>query len=176
MVAITTVQPREDGLAFPERPSRLPSLPWRDPHSVPAEELAKFIASLSDACVQNPDNADLRTCLGIAHAMNYDVYRSLDALEEARLIAPDNFFAQLKFSELLYRIRVVDRAEVETLRALQMANNAWELSLARRQLAEIRKIKRKGLIRPVWTQSPMSTIIGLLLLLAGATCMFMVLK
>jgi tetratricopeptide (TPR) repeat protein len=135
------------------RPSHLPVFPWRDPHSVPPEKLAEFITSLHEACAQNPENADLRTCLGIAHAMNYDVYRSLDALEEACRIAPDNFFAQLKYSELLFRLRVMDRAEVETTVALNLAGNNWELSLARKQLSEIRQLKRKGLARPEMAKS-----------------------
>src|SRR5271166_975340 len=133
--------------------SRLPALPWRDPHSVPPEMLTEFIASLTEACEANPGNADMRTCLGIAHAMNYDVYRSMDALEEARRIEPDNFFAQLKYSELLFRLRVIDRAEEETSRALELARNEWELALARRHLSEVRRLRRKGLTRPRWTQS-----------------------
>src|ERR1051325_7882326 len=74
----------------------LPSLPWRDPHSVPQEELTAYIARLEQACLDDPRSADLRTCLSMAQAMNYDVYKSMDALEEARAIDPDNFWAQMK--------------------------------------------------------------------------------
>src|SRR5712692_12084961 len=89
MTATTTaMQPRPGALAPGIEFPRLPALPWRDPHSVPPGELAKVIASLTEACAHNPANADLRVCLGIAHAMNYDVYSSLDALEEARALEP----------------------------------------------------------------------------------------
>jgi tetratricopeptide (TPR) repeat protein len=177
MAATTSaIQVRTEALAPLARPSRLPSLPWRDPHSVPPEELAEFIASLAKACVENPENADLRTCLGIAHAMNYDVYRSMDALEEARRIEPDNFFAQLKYSELLFRLRVIDRAEEETSSALNLAGNNWELSLARKQLSEIRQMRRKGLTRPLCTKSLRTSGIAFLLLLLGISCMYMVWK
>jgi len=74
----TAIQLRPEGLAPRLRPSHLPALPWRDPHAVPPEKLAEFIASLTEACALNPDNADMRTCLGIAHAMNYDVCRSME--------------------------------------------------------------------------------------------------
>jgi hypothetical protein len=104
--------------------------------------------------------------------MNYDVYRSMDALEEARRIQPDNFFAQLKYSELLFRLRVIDRAEQETGVALHLAGNNWELSLARRQLFEIRQLRRKGLARPVWTKSIKAHAIGFLLLLLGASWIY----
>jgi hypothetical protein len=84
----------------------------------------------------------------MAHAMNFDVYRSLDSFEAAVTLDPSHFFAQLKYSELLYRIRTLRRAERETLKALELANNGWELSLARAQLKEIRALLRKGSERP----------------------------
>lgn len=132
---------------------RLPPVPWRDPHSVEPQQLAEYITMLERACAEHPANADLRTCLGIAHAMNFDVYKSMDALEEARGMDPDNFFAQLKYSELYYRLRALHRAEEETKKALELAGNTWELSLARKQLQEIRRLKREGTQKPAWVKS-----------------------
>jgi tetratricopeptide (TPR) repeat protein len=171
-----TLLKRPEALTVGQRPSRLPALPWRDAHSVPPEKLAEFIQSLIQGCAQNPENADVRTCLGIAYAMNYDPQRSADALEEARRIEPENYFAQLKYAELLFRMRVIDRAETETLRALDLAGNNWEIAVARRQLSEIRQMRRKGLIRPDWTKSVKASAIGFLLLLLGASWMYMIWK
>ena len=131
---------------------RLPPIPWRDPHTVEPEELAQYIAMLERACAEYPANANLRTGLGMAYAMNFDVYKSMDALEEARSIEPDNFFAQLKYSELYYRLRALNRAEEETRKAVNLAGNGWELSLARKQLSEIRRLKREGIQKPAWTK------------------------
>jgi len=50
----TAIQLRPEGLAPRLRPSHLPALPWRDPHAVPPEKLAEFIASLTEACALNP--------------------------------------------------------------------------------------------------------------------------
>ena len=136
----------------PAGPVRVLPIPWRDPHTVEPEELQQYITMLERACVEHPQNADFRTCLGMAHAMNFDVYKSMDALEEARRIEPDNFFAQLKYSELYYRLRALLRAEEETLKAVNLAGNAWELSLARKQLQEIRRLKRDGTQKPAWTK------------------------
>jgi tetratricopeptide (TPR) repeat protein len=172
----TAIQIRPEGLAAGLRLTRWPALPWRDPHSVPPEQLAQFIVSLTEACAENPDNADLHTCLGIAHAMNLDIYRSMDALEQARRAEPENFFAQFKYSELLFRLRVIDRAEDETASALALARNNWEMSLARRKLSEIRQLRREGLTRPLWTKSPKTSAIAFLLLLLGMACMYMVWK
>ena len=108
--------------------------------------------------------------------MNYEVYPSMDALEEARRIEPANFFAQLKYSELLFRLRVIDRAEEETLTALNLAGNNWEMSLARKQLSEIRRLKHKGMTRPRWTKSLKASAIACLFLLLGISWMYMVWK
>ncbi len=132
---------------------RLPPVPWRDPHTVSPTQLAEHIGILERACVENPRSADLRTCLGMAYAMNFEVYKSMDALEYAVQVEPEHFFAQLKLAELFYRLRALIRAEQETLKALDLAANAWELSLARKQLQEIRRLHRDGTQKPEWTKS-----------------------
>jgi len=177
MIATTTaMQPRPGALAPGTAFPRLPAFPWRDPHSVPPGELAKVIASLTEACALNPANADLRVCLGIARAMNYDVYSSLDALEEARALEPRNFFAQFKFAELQYRLRALHVAETETLQALELASNPWELAQARRQLSEIRRMTREGTIKPNWTKTLVIPMISFGFILTIVTVLFTVIR
>jgi len=170
------MQPRPGALAPGIEFPRLPALPWRDPHSVPPEELAKAIASLKEACALNPANADLCVCLGIAHAMNYDVYSSLDALEEARALEPRNFFAQFKFAELQYRLRALNVAETETVQALELASNPWELAQARHQLSEIRRMTREGTIKPTWAKTLVIPVICFGLILTIVTVLFTVIR
>jgi hypothetical protein len=88
----------------------------------------------------------------MAYAMNFDVYRSMDALETAIELDPDYFFARLKYGELHYRLRALIRAEPETLKALDLASNPWEYSVARHLLQEIRKARREGTQKPEWTK------------------------
>ena len=130
----------------------LPPVPWRDPNTVSPAQLTAYIAELETRCERNPQSADLRTCLGMAHAMNYDVYKSMDALERAIELDGGNFFAQLKYSELLYRLRALQWSEEETLKAVELAKNNWQLSLARKQLLEIRRLRREGTQKPAWTK------------------------
>ena len=116
-------------------------------------ELAATIGELERACLENPKSAALWTCLGIAYAVNYDVTKSLDALETATQVEPDHFWAQLKYGELQYRLRVLRNAEATTLKAETLAENPWQLSLARKQLKEIRKLTggkslQPGLVKP----------------------------
>jgi hypothetical protein len=176
IAAMTQLRAGGSGAGLPSVAQRLPALLWRDPHSVPPEKLAEVIASLERACLQSPGNVDLRTCLGMAYAMNYDPYRSMDALEEARRLAPENFLAQFKYAELFFRLRVVERAEAETARALELAGNGWELSLAREQLGELRELKRKGLVRGGWMGSLKAPAIGFAILLVIFSVAYLVWK
>jgi hypothetical protein len=150
-------------------PLRLPPVPWRDPHTVSPTRLAEYIRTLEALAEREPRSADLRTCLGMAYAMNYEVYKSMDALELAVDIDPGHFFAQLKYGELHYRLRAMVRAEQETLKAVELAGNHWELSLARKQLQEIRKLMREGTQKPEWTK-PLSSPALWLLAMAMVLC------
>ena len=75
----------------------------------------------------------------------------------AEVVAVDldetHFLAQLKLSELFYRLRALPKAEEETLKAVNLAHNGWELSLARKQLQEIRRLIREGTQKPAWVKS-----------------------
>jgi hypothetical protein len=136
----------------PQAPSSLPPVPWRDPHSVSSKDLAAYIAQLEKACIDYPQSAEVRTCLGIAHAVNLDVYKSMDALEDARAVDPDNFWAQLKYAELHYRLRVLNKAEEETRRAAELAQTPLQLALARKQLKDIRELKHTSVRNVEWTK------------------------
>jgi tetratricopeptide (TPR) repeat protein len=132
---------------------QIPVVPWRDPQTVSPAELSGYIVNLEQACLAQPESADVRTLLGMAYAMNYDAYKSMDVLEEAVAIDPKHFWAQLKYGELHYRLRALVRAEEETLKAVDLARNPWELSVARRQLQEIRKLLRDSTRAIVWRGS-----------------------
>lgn len=128
----------------------IPPVPWRDPQSVSPEEIRGYIQTLEAACLEHPQSADLRTCLGMAYAVNYDVYQSMDALQTATRLDPAHFWAQLKVGELNYRLRALVVAERETLKAVDLAQNGWQLSLARRQLQEIRQMLRASVRNVTW--------------------------
>jgi hypothetical protein len=107
----------------------------------------------------------------MAYAVNYDVYKSMDALEAATTLDPTHFWAQLKFAELQYRLRALAVAEKETLKAVDLAQNTWQLSLARRQLQEIRALNRASTRNVAWDK-PLT--IPALVLSAMVVLMFVV--
>jgi tetratricopeptide (TPR) repeat protein len=162
------VRPSSHVLEAPASGTPFPMLPWRDPHTVPREELSGYIERLERACLAKPTSADLRVCLGMAHAVNFDVYKSIDALESAIAIRPDHFWAHLKYGELHYRLRALNRAEEETMKAMDLAETTWQLAIARKQLQEIRGLINqsirniewnKPLIRPALALSAMMALI-----------------
>jgi hypothetical protein len=124
-----------------QRPS-IPPVPWRDPHAVAPAALRGYIQTLEAACLEQPASADLRTCLGMAYAVSLDVYKSMDALQAATTLDPTHFWAQLKLAELQYRLRALNVAEREAAKAVELAQNGWQLSIARKQLQEIRTLNR----------------------------------
>jgi len=161
----TRLQPRGDAL---------PPVPWRDLYGVSPADLTAYIQQLEAACVANPRSADLRTCLGMAHAVNYDVYKSMDALEDARAVDPENFWAQLKYAELHYRLRVLNRAEEETRRAADLAANPFQLALARKQMKDIRELKHSCIRNVEWTKSlvPPTLALAAMMLVVFVTMMW----
>jgi tetratricopeptide (TPR) repeat protein len=104
------------------------------------QKLDEYIKLLESACMQEPQSADLRTCLGMAHAMNLDVYKSMASLEHAIELDSNHFFARFRYAELFFRLRALPRAELEARRAVRLATNAWQFAMARRQLGEIQKL------------------------------------
>jgi tetratricopeptide (TPR) repeat protein len=153
----------------------LASVPWRDPHSVSPGELSTYIQQLEKACLENPRSADLRTCLGIAHAVNHDVDKSMDALEDARSVDPDNFWAQLKYAELHYRLRVLNRAEEETRRAAELAATPLQLAIARKQMQDIRTLTHSCVRNVHWTK-PLTVPTLVLSAMVTAVFVFMMWK
>jgi hypothetical protein len=138
--------------AIGRAPRTAPVVPWRDPHTLSPADLAGHIARLEQACLANPASADLRTCLGMAYAMNFDVYKSMDALDQATTIDPEHFWAQMKKAELQYRLRALDRAEGETVKALNLAETPLQFATARKQLQEIRRLKHESIRNVTWTK------------------------
>src|SRR5258707_12048884 len=135
----TTLAPTSATIQL-RRDSAVPAFPWRDPHTVSRTDLAAYIGELERSCAESPASPALWTCLGMAYAVNYDVMKSMDALETAAEIDPTHFWARLKYGELHYRLRALDCAEDETSKALELAENAIQLSMARNQLREIRAL------------------------------------
>ncbi len=74
----------------------------------------------------------------------------------------NHFFARFKYAELLYRLHALPLAEEETKKAIELANGNWELSMARRQLKEIRRLIPEGTRKPDWRKTLTASLTALL--------------
>ena len=158
--ALLAIRPQTAICKEPIPPGSL-SIPWRDPHAIPPRELEAYIGALEQACLDEPRSAELRTVLGMAHDVNYDVPKSMEELEIAVELEPDNFLASLKYAELHYRLRALNRAEALTIAALNLATNGWQLSLARKQLQEVRTLKRSCTRNLAWKMPVVGPLVAI---------------
>ncbi|HUY82621.1 MAG TPA: hypothetical protein VMU92_12925 [Acidobacteriaceae bacterium] len=120
---------------------------FRDPNLLERPERTDLIAQLQEAVALEPEVSELRVILGMALCVNYDGQTAMEELREACRLAPDSFIAQLKFGELLMRLRVCDQAAEHTQLAAELAVTHLQSELARRQAATIRTMQREGIER-----------------------------
>jgi hypothetical protein len=120
---------------------------FRDPRVLEPQERGDLIAQLRSAVELAPKVAEIRVLLGMALCVDIQVHPAMEELREAVKLAPDSFIAQLKFGELLMRLRVCDQAAEHTHEAARLATNSAQSELARRQAATIRTMMREGIER-----------------------------
>ncbi|HWA95897.1 MAG TPA: tetratricopeptide repeat protein [Terracidiphilus sp.] len=120
---------------------------FRDPNVLEEHERRDLIAHLRQAVELAPAVPEVRVLLGMALSVNLEAQEAMEVLREAVAINPDCYIARLKFGELLMRLRVCDQAAEHTQRAAQLASNAVQSELARRQAATIRTMRREGVER-----------------------------
>lgn len=120
---------------------------FRDPRVLEPHERGELIARLRQAVELAPQVPEVRVLLGMALCVDLQAQEALEELRAAVNTAPDCFIARLKFGELLMRLRVCDQAAEHTHRAAQLAANAPQSELARRQAAQIRTMLREGIER-----------------------------
>ncbi len=127
--------------------SRLLQRMFRDPRVLQPSERSDLIAQLRNAVDLVPGVPEVRVLLGMALCVDLQVQQAMEEMRIAVDHAPDCFIARLKFGELLMRLRACEQAAEHTERAAQLASNAVQSELARRQAATIRTMLREGIER-----------------------------
>ena len=127
--------------------ARLLQRMFRDPRVLEDHERGDLIEQLRKAVDLTPQVPEVRVLLGMALCVDLQVQEAMEEMRKAVDTDPDCFIARLKFGELLMRLRVCDQAAEHTQRAAQLASNAVQSELARRQAATIRTMLREGVER-----------------------------
>jgi uncharacterized protein HemY len=120
---------------------------FRDPRVLEPHERLDLLAQLRSAVELAPQVVELRVMLGMALCVNLEAQEAMEELRHAVNIAPDSFIAQLKYGELMMRLRICDKAAEHTHEAARLATNAMQADLARKQAATIRTMIREGIER-----------------------------
>lgn len=120
---------------------------FRDPRVLEPHERGDLIAHLRKSVELAPHVPEIRVLLGMALCVDLQAQDALEELRDAVKLAPDSFIAQLKFGELLMRLRICDQAAEHTQRAAQLASNDVQAELARKQATTIRTMLREGIER-----------------------------
>jgi len=120
---------------------------FRDPRVLEPHERLDLVAQLRSAVELAPQVVELRVMLGMALCVNIEVQEAMEELRQAVEMAPDSFIAQLKYGELMMRLRVCDKAAEHTHEAARLATNPMQSDLARKQAATIRTMMREGIER-----------------------------
>jgi len=124
---------------------------FRDPRMLEPQERGDLIANLRQAVALAPSVPEVRVLLGMALCVDLQAQEAMEELRKAVDISPDCFVARLKFGELLMRLRICDQAAEHTHRAAELACNAAQSELARRQAGTIRTMQREGIERGGYT-------------------------
>jgi hypothetical protein len=120
---------------------------FRDPRVLEPHERGDLVAQLRSAVEVAPQVVELRVMLGMALCVNLEAQEAMVELGDAIDMAPDSFIAQLKYGELMMRLRICDKAAEHTQIAARLAMNAMQSDLARKQAATIRTMMREGIER-----------------------------
>lgn len=145
------IPPAQAPLALPEAldsgSAKLLQRMFRDPRVLESHERGDLIARLRGSVELAPHVPEVRVLLGMALCVDLQAQAALEELREAVKLAPDCFIAQLKFGELLMRLRICEQAAEHTQCAAQLAANDVQAELARRQATTIRTMMREGVER-----------------------------
>ena len=117
----------------------IPPVSWWDAQSVPPEGIREYIQTLEAACLEDSRSMDLRPRPGMVYTVDDDVCKAMDAPDVA-----------VSSPERQCRRRALVVAEEETLNAVELAQNIWQLSLAQRQLQAIWNLARDSTRSVSW--------------------------
>ena len=120
---------------------------FRDPRVLNEEERSDLVTQLKGAVELAPHVAEVRVIYAMALCVDLQVQEALEQMRQATRQAPACFIARLKFGELLMRLRICRQAEEETQKAAELASNAVQSELARKQATAIRTLLREGIER-----------------------------
>jgi hypothetical protein len=151
-------------------PSSLPPVPWRDVHDVAPENLTAYIAKLEQLCLSirsRPTSGRRWAWPTPSTSTSISRWtRSKSPGARAR-----ELLGAVEVRGAALRLRALNKAEVETRRAADLAQSPMQLAIARKQMTDIRTLKHTA-VRNVEFTKPLT--VPALVFSAGIVLMFVV--
>lgn len=113
-------------------------------------DAANARSSFEKVVAAHPDFADGHIGLGVAHALEHQVYPALEHLERATELDPDSFHAHFKLGQFYFLLRVPKKGYDEMARALALTGSLAERRLVAQLLREERQREKNSVSRPSW--------------------------
>jgi tetratricopeptide (TPR) repeat protein len=111
----------------------------------------------SQAVQVAPFFAPAQACLGVAHALTYDIYAALDHLQEAVELAPDSFTAHYVLAQLYFKLRIPRKGYEQARLALDCPQTLENRKMLTQLLREERARERQGIVRPWFNKNFLNT-------------------
>lgn len=99
-----------------------------------------------------PESAEARIFLGLANALNCDIYPALDELEKATELQPDSFAAHFTLAQLNFKLRIPEKGYAAAREALRCATSPEHRAILTQLLKEERERERNGIARPSFSK------------------------
>jgi tetratricopeptide (TPR) repeat protein len=139
-------------------------------------EPREAITRLKETVACAPRYSNAHVGLGIAYAMDSQVYPALDHFEKAAEVDPENFYAHFKLTQFFFKLRVPKKGYENASRALKCATTLEEKRLVAQILKEERQREASGVRRPTWDRPFSKNWIRLGLALLVAASLFLVFR
>jgi Tfp pilus assembly protein PilF len=139
-------------------------------------EPREAIVRLKRAVACAPQYSNAHVGLGIAYAMDSQVYPALDHFGMAAEVDPSNFYAHFKLAQFYFKLRVPKKGYEEATRALKCVSNFEEKKLVAQILKEERQREAAGVRRPTWDRPFSKNWVRLGLALLAVACLFLALR
>ena len=115
-------------------------------------EAKAAVEALTRAVEQAPEYSDAHVFLGIAHALDNNVYPALDHLEEATRLDEDSFAAHYTLAQLNFKLRIPKTGYEAAERARQTAMTIEQRKLLTNLLREEKAREKNGIARPLFNK------------------------
>ncbi len=115
--------------------------------------LSEAIESLRLATEADPHSIQAYLYLGIALAMDSQVYEAIDSFEAALALSPKDFMVNLKLAELYFRLCVPDKGHKHLVTAMEASSTPQERQLVRTVLSQEAERGKRRIDRPTFGKS-----------------------